>query len=302
MHIFHPGIFLPTKQNNKSKADTKKPSSSNKKIIIVIIPIIIIIGIIGIYWGTQSSPTVSAQLIIDNGIVEVKQGNGPWNTAETGMLLYESDAVRTGEDTFASVILFESSIIRLDSNTEILIKQLIQEAEKTEVTIEQETGRTWNTVQKISGIDNYKVQTPTTIASVRGTTFDVNITGTNGTTDIGVVNGTVNVSKLENGTVIGSIDVKENKSVTVDPKSNKTLETKPLKQDEWIKKNLEEDKVLFEQVKQELYARIEPYIPELKQRYGMTDEELEILLDGYLSGYFELPPETPQWIRDIIEI
>ena len=55
-------------------------------------------------------------------------------------------------------------------------------------------------------------------------------------------------------------------------------------------------------VKEELYQRIESYIPELKSRYGMTDEELDALIDGYLLGYYDLPPETPEWIREIIEI
>ncbi len=261
---------------------------------------IVIISIIGILWFTQSSNTVSAQLVINYGNVDIKHAGSSWIAATSGMLLYQSDALRTGDDTYASVILFESSIIRLDSNTEILLKEIIQQAKTTNITIEQESGRTWNTIQKISGIDNYEIQTPTTVASVRGTTFDVNIT-TFGTTNVSVLNGTVNVSKLLNGTILESIEVHENESVVVDPQTNESLGKKSLVMDEWILRNLGEDETLRAQLKQELYARIEPYIPELKERYGMTDEELNILLDGYLKGYFDLPPETPQWIRNIIE-
>ena len=76
---------------------------------------------------------------------------------------------------------------------------------------------------------------------------------------------------------------------------------KKLVKDEWILKNLGEDEALFELLKTELYERIEEYIPELKERYGMSDEELDVLIDGYLKGHFDLPPETPDWIRDIIE-
>ena len=43
------------------------------------------------------------------------------------MDLYESDSIKTGEDTSASIILFKSSIIRLDNNTEVTIGKLIQE-------------------------------------------------------------------------------------------------------------------------------------------------------------------------------
>jgi hypothetical protein len=301
MNNCYPGIFLskkPEKKENASKKSTK--STSLKRLLFIIIPLIVIISIIGILWFTQSSNTVSAQLVINYGNVDVKHAGSSWMAATSGMLLYQSDALRTGDDTYASVILFESSIIRLDSNTEILLKEIIQQAKTTNITIEQESGRTWNTIQKISGIDNYEVQTPTTVASVRGTTFDVNIT-TFGTTNVSVLNGTVNVSKLLNGTILESIEVHENESVVVDPQANESLGKKSLVKDEWILRNLGEDETLRAQLKQELYARIEPYIPELKERYGMTDEELNILLDGYLKGYFDLPPETPQWIRDIIE-
>ena len=248
----------------------------------------------------QTTENVSAQLVIEYGTVEIRHNGGSWEPATTGMLLYQSDSIKTGDDTYSSIILFETSIIRLDSNTEILIKTLIQEATSTDVTIEQETGRTWNTIQKISGIDNYEVQTPTTVASVRGTTFDINVT-TKGSTNVSVVNGTVNVSKLENGTVKETIQLKENESVFVDPKTNETLKKKKLVKDEWILKNIEEDKELFNKLKNDLYTRIEPYVPELKQRYGMTEEELDVLIEGYLKGYFDLPQDTPEWIRDIIE-
>jgi len=273
----------------------------NQKILMTSL-FIIIISIIGIFWFiSQTSDVASAQLVIDYGTVHVKHEGGDWTSAETGMLLVQSDALRTGEDTYASVILFESSIIRLDNNTEILLKEFIRQAETTNITIEQESGRTWNTLQRISGIDNYEVQTPTTVASVRGTIFDVNVT-ISGRTNISVIKGEVNVSRLENGTIGDTITVNSNESVLIDPESNETLKTDPLIKDEWILRNLGEDATLYEQLKSDLYNRIEEYIPELKERYGMTNEELDVLIEGYLKGYFDLPPETPEWILDIIEI
>jgi FecR-like protein len=287
-------------EKNKNTPKKKRKSTSMNQKILIMILFIMIISIIGFVWFTQTSDVASAQLVIDYGTVQVKHEGSNWTSAETGMFLFQSDALRTGEDTYASVILFESSIIRLDSNTEILLKKIIQQAETTNITIEQESGRTWNTIQKISGIDNYEVQTPTAIASVRGTAFDVNVT-TSGSTRISVINGTVNVSRLENGTIGDTIAVNGNESVLIESESNETLKTDPLIKDEWILRNLGEDAKFYEQLKTEFYNRIEEYIPELKKRYGMTDEELDVLIDGYLKGYFDLPPETPEWIRDIIE-
>jgi hypothetical protein len=287
-------------KNDQSSSKNKTKSTTIKQKILIIIPIIVILLIAIFILLSQTTDSVSAQLVIDYGTVEVQHNGGTWEPAKSGMLLHQSDAVRTGEDTYASVILFESSIVRLDSNTQILIKELISDAAATNVTIEQETGRTWNTIQKISGIDNYEVQTPTTVASVRGTTFDVNVTQ-DGLTNVSVINGTVSVSRLENGSITISLPVKGNESIVINPKSSKPLEKNPLVKDDWILLNLGEDAKLYQKIKTELYNRIEDYIPELKEQYGMTDEELDYLIDGYLQGEFDLPTETPDWIRDIIE-
>ena len=119
-----------------------------RKKFLLIIPVIVILCIIGFVWFIQtpsvSADVVTAQLVIEYGDVEVKHTGESWITAENGMLLYKSDSVKTGDNTSASVILFESSIIRLDSNTEITLQEILQEAGKTSVTIQQDAGRTWN--------------------------------------------------------------------------------------------------------------------------------------------------------------
>lgn len=296
--------------NTEKEISSKKNPIPNSKIkkIYLIIPIIVIIAIALFFLLAQNpveaSDEANAQLIIDYGIVEVKQVGGIWESAENGMLLFQSDSIRTGENTSASVILFKSSIIRLDSNTEITIREIIKE-EEINVTIDQNSGRTWNTVRKISGIDNYEVQTPTTVASVRGTSFIVDVTIL-GETLFGVVNGTVNVSSVKNGTIIYSIDVKENESVSIVPdKIHDPIKIKPLEKDDWIKENeiLDEEMILDE--KEDFYKKINPYIPELKQRYGITDEEIDIMIEGYLRGYYaehEFPEGVPEWILELIEL
>lgn len=280
----------------------KKTGTPKKKTYLLIIPVIVILCIIGLIWFSQTSEAVTAQLIIDSGTVQVKHADGSWTNAQSGILLAASDSIKTGSNTSASVIFFESSIIRLDSDTEITIQQIIEQDEEISIKIQQDAGRTWNAISKISGIDDYEVQTPTSVASVRGTGFVV-IVEPNGTTYYGVSHGILNVSKVSNGLIQGSVDVSGNESVIVYVDiTNKSLVIQPFEMDEWVLENLQEDEQFMADVKAELYRRIEPYIPELKETYGVTDEELDVLLDGYLEGQFDLPPETPQWIRDIIEL
>jgi len=218
------------------------------------------------------------------------------------MFLYQSDLVKTGNDTYASIILFESSIIRLDSNTEITLKEIITDADRTSVTIQQDAGRTWNTVLKVSGIDDYEVQTPTTVASVRGTSFDVYIKDDN-ITDVGVVRGVVTVSKIFNNEIVDSIELKMNQVTSIYAnKFDQILKIVEFLIDDWVLKNQLKDQDFQYDVKEDLYERIDPYIPEIKERWGVTDEELDVLVEGYINGNFDLPPETPNWIKDLMEL
>ncbi|PNX49564.1 MAG: hypothetical protein BV457_01225 [Thermoplasmata archaeon M9B1D] len=266
------------------------------------ISIIVIIGVVLYIFFLLNDNVAKAQLVIESGIVQVKHGDESWIPAENGMLLYQSDYVKTGENTSASIILFESSIIRLDSNTELFIKEILQEAGRTTINLEQNAGRTWNTVLKVSGIDDYDIQTPTTVASVRGTSFDVNQKVGN-TTNVGVGSGTVIISSLLNGEIIDTIEANRDEAVKVDPELiDQNLEIIPFEKDEWVLLNQQLDEEFKKGVKEDFYDRIQQYIPELKEIYGVTDDELEILVDGYINGYVDLPEETPDWIREIIEL
>ncbi len=284
-----------SKKSKKTNEKRSEPKSMRKKILLIL-PIIAIICIAGFVMLTLTPDVVKAQLIIESGTVQVKH-TGSWTEATSGMELYQSDSVRTGYNASASIILFKGSVIRLDNNTEITLKKIIQQ-EETSVTIQQDAGRTWNTVQKISGIDNYEVQTPTTVASVRGTSFDVNVHA-NGITVVSVIKGMVNVSKTENGTVY-IVELNENWSITVD--YDEMGQQQPFEPDDWIQDNLLKDDTFKGDLKEILYSKIEPYIDDLKNLYGMTDEEIDVLLDGYINGDFSIPPDTPDVYKKLFEL
>lgn len=297
------------KQLNKKiiigkKKDTKETSNFFKGKFRLIIPAIIIICIIVFVWLIFTPEVVAdkakAQLIINSGDVQVKSSGESWKLADNGMYLYSYDSIKTGDNSSASIILFETSIIRLDSDTQISIEELIR-GEETSVTVQQDYGRTWNTIYKISGIDNYEVQTPTTVASVRGTAFVV-IVQENGSSYYGVSHGVLNVSIITDGEIQGSIDVSGNESIFVYVDvQNKKLTVKPLEKDEWINENLISDDQFVEDLKDEFYDRLEDYISEVMAEYGISYQELDALIEGYILGYFDLPADTPNWIRDLFE-
>ena len=285
------------------KTFNKLGNITKSKKFFLIIAIIAIILIISLFWFFVLNPeVVRAQLIIESGIVKIKhEGDHDWSTGKNGMILYQSDKIKTENNTEASVVLFESSIIRLDNNTEITLIEIITEAGKTTVTIQQNAGRTWNTVLKVSGIDDYEVQTPTTIASVRGTSFDVLIQSIN-LTDVGVGRGVVLISKIVNNNIIDTIELKMNEAVSIYGDIDHILKIRDFLIDSWVLKNQVKDEVFKSDVKADLYKRIDPYIDDIKERWGVTDDELDVLLTGYVNGNFDLPPDTPDWITDLMEL
>ena len=284
-----------------------KPKTPNKKLRLII-PLIVIICVIGLVWifflsESAKADEPKAQLVIESGTVQVKHAGESWTIAEDSMNLFESDSIKTGENSSATIILFKSSVIRLDSNTEVTIKKLINDEEEKGVTIQQNAGRTWNTVTQVSGMDNYDVETPTAVASVRGTSFDYYILS-NGSIIINVASGIVNITIFKNGEVIHTIEVPETLAVIIDPYNlDEPPETYSYTEDDWIRENLGKDKELYEDLKEELWKRIEPFLEDLRELLdgNPTDEEIDALIDGYLSEVWDLPDDAPDWAKDLFE-
>ncbi len=125
--------------------------------------IIMVAGIVA--YPVFFSKTITAQLYIDEGEVQVDTGNG-WQQATDEMELTVKDKVRTLAGK-ATLILMEASVIRLGENTEISLDQLSKKA----ISLKQSAGETWNKVERLAGLESYKIETPTTVATVRGTGF-----------------------------------------------------------------------------------------------------------------------------------
>lgn len=289
------------KSNNKDKQKKEKINNKRKKFLFIT-SVIIIICIIAFIFFILMPSDVKAQLVIEFGTVEIKHEGGSWTSAKNGTILYQSDSVKTGDNSSASIIFFESSIIRLDSNTEVKLEELFQKEGEKSVTIKQDIGRTWNTVSKMSGIDNYEVQTPTTVASVRGTSFVV-LVYSDGGTFWGLDIGFLNVSTWEKGKKLQSINLTENQSLIIIPtKLDQHLEPKPFEKDEWVIENQQKDEEFREDLKEILYKRIENYIPEIQKITNITEKEIDALIEGYIMGHIDLPPDTPKWIRELFEL
>lgn len=119
---------------------------------------------------SEAPPTsVSATLTIDVGLVLFKSEN-QWAPAIDGQVLFQGNSVKTGSGAQASLAFEHIGELRLEQQTEITITAL------TPITVRvyQTIGDTYSKVKKLfDPASSYEVETPTAVASVRGTAFGV---------------------------------------------------------------------------------------------------------------------------------
>lgn len=226
------------------------------KIALIVIALVVIFAIVGFVMVAGAS-TRTAFLKIDSGTVEVDTGKG-WENALDNMDLSLEDKVRT-VDGEAAVILYESIIIQLEPNTEIMIKDLAKE----NVVVKQESGSTWNKFTGLSGIEGYEVETPTTVATVRGTEFGVDLE------EILVAEGEVDVTvNGETRRVLEGLKakLKDGKLVL----SELTPEEK-----RFIAVRMEKSLALLRELRKAQLEKHSFLLKIAKRRYNLTDENIE---------------------------
>ena len=120
---------------------------------------------------TIEVPTASstARLTIDQGEVLVNASDG-WTVGIQAQELYTGAQVKTGINARASLTFENIGVLRLEQNTQITVSEL------TPITVRvyQTIGDTYSKVKKLFDPGSaYEVETPTAVASVRGTAFGV---------------------------------------------------------------------------------------------------------------------------------
>ena len=130
------------------------------------------------------------------GQVEVKKaGEGQWGPARANMILTENDLIRVLSQSRAELILDNQSVLRLSENTVLTLQKMEEEkaAQKENTRMEMSMGRLWVRVSKLfNPSSRHDVKTPTAIAGVQGTTYQLWVSGNQSTT-IQVFEGAVNV-------------------------------------------------------------------------------------------------------------
>jgi len=130
------------------------------------------------------------------GQVQVKKGKeSNWSSARPNMVLAEKDQIKVAAKSRAELILDNQTVMRLSDNTLLTINQIEedQSAQKETTNMELSLGRLWTKTAKLfNPASRFDVRTPTAIAGVQGTTYQVMVTEKKAT-KIQVFQGAVNV-------------------------------------------------------------------------------------------------------------
>lgn len=141
-----------------------------------------------------------AVVTLVNGTGSIRRAGGATETLAPNRFVGKGDAIITGPDGYAEIIIDNQSVLRLNRNTEVRLSS-IQEPRPanskdqrpfvTRVALVR--GKTWTQVQKwAGGVINYQIQLPTAIAGVHGTVFETEVAG-DSSGSVAVVEGEVGV-------------------------------------------------------------------------------------------------------------
>jgi hypothetical protein len=184
-----------------------------------IIPILIIVSVaVGMTACKKEDPDKTVKLYSMVGNVKVvisKKEKG----AAVGDVLLAGDSIRTGADSIADILFGTAGIIRVQPDSNIDIATLMDPI-SGDSQLNMAAGKINVTLAKLKKGD-FRVQTPTAVASVRGTTF--RITADEKAMRLDVVTGAVKVNPIHNNTVVSEVEtmVETNQTVNLDEKAVK---------------------------------------------------------------------------------
>ena len=154
-----------------------------KRLLVAGVIIAVLAGAAAIVLVLSSGPAQADQfatLRVLEAPVDVRSADeGVARPATDGQSLSKGDVVATGPGGRAEIEYFDGSRTRLEPGTEFIVQELAtlnNEANSKVLELEQTEGRTYNRIAKLADADSrVEVETPTATASVRGTSFAVQV-------------------------------------------------------------------------------------------------------------------------------
>ncbi|GAB4187079.1 MAG: hypothetical protein Kow00108_24080 [Calditrichia bacterium] len=205
--------------------------------------------------------------------------------------LYPGDRVETKKESRCEILYHNGNVVRLDENSIYRITRV--EEEKKETESELSFGKLWANIVKIfSGPQSFDVKTPTAVAAVRGTVYQIKIDSV--ASDFKVFNGSIGVKP------VGKDSASEDSTFVINEGEQMLLVSNfkeyMKQQDEAFKNFMKEQEEAFEKFMEEDQAAFE----EFQKRDEEDFKKFNNL--HYLMDKFDMEKEMKDdWVKWNIE-
>ena len=107
----------------------------------------------------------------------MKKDGLSWLTAPNGMALEPGSRVRTTDESQASLVFSRGTTTKLEPGTDVIIASLgdSRETDPDIILLKQQTGKTWNLVEKSEADCSFQIKTSSADIKVHGTSFSTEI-------------------------------------------------------------------------------------------------------------------------------
>jgi hypothetical protein len=174
-----------------------------------------------------------------SGVTRIKRAKEDvWQKVELNMPLYYGDTISTQEDSVIEIALIDKGSFKIHSNTQVALNTIISPVEQRNSFL-LFFGRLWIKLSKYTSRTNrYEIQTPATIAGVRGTELGI-ASYDDGTTLVHVASGSVTVDTEADRKTLSS-----NEGATLSL-YEREIKTEPDFKPEWDKNQRDSRQKLF---------------------------------------------------------
>ena len=155
-------------------------------------------------FTTLHSANVVAAIASLKGDVKIRQmESAKYASAYKGQMIESGNWIKTGDDVFLAVIFLDGTNVKIHQKTEIEITSSRLTAKELKTNMYIAEGEAWSDVNK-QGNGSFKIETPTAVASVKGTEFDVVYDFNSGSTMLKVISGEVEFGNDNIGNILAN--------------------------------------------------------------------------------------------------
>ena len=136
-----------------------------------VVKLLFIFFLLIIYACTTSAQEAMATIRLINGTLQIRRAaSSKWEIATLGMMIFPGDQLKTGENSKAAILFTDATQVKMNANSLLTIDGKREEKSLTKK-LKLKFGEIWG---KVTHQDSpMQIETPTSVASVKGTEFDI---------------------------------------------------------------------------------------------------------------------------------